>query len=456
MDSAFRNSILSDSKKKEASKLKRYFDIEVLPSDTQPIVESKIKKIAKTMKAPGFRPGKVPIDIVKQSHELEVQSDAINEVINKKYLETIEKQKFQPAGPPEIQPLVDDKNPDEKSDKLVFRAEIELFPEITLPNLSELVVKKAVSKVTEKDIERTIETLQRQKMVYSETEEGASMQDKVSIDFLGKLDGKSFKGGQAQDVSYVLGSGQMIPEFDKLIVGMKKGERKIDTITFPEDYPAKELSGRAVEFDIKVNIVEEGRMPKIDEKFAKEFGIEDGSIEKLEKEVEKNLKREVESRCLSKTNNSALDALLQASEFDIPEVMVKMESNRLAERTKATMKQQGMFAEQTNLPPEIFLERARRRVKLGLLVNKVVEVNQLNPNEEQVSLVVKEMSGVYEDPEAFKNWFLQDPKRRAQAEAIALERNVALWIMDSALVEHEEIDAAELLSDAAKGTEVGA
>ena len=337
---------------------------------------------------------------------------------------------------------------------MVFRAEIELFPEISLPSLSELVVKKAVSKVKPKDIKRTIETLQKQKMVYSESGKEASMQDKVSLDFLGKLDGKSFKGGQAQDVSYVLGSGQMIPEFDKLIIGMRKGERKLETITFPEDYPAKELSGKAVEFDVKLKTVEEGRLPEIDEKFAKEFGIEDGSIDKLEKEVEKNLKREVESRCLSKTNNAALEALLQASKFDIPEVMVKMESERLAERTKATMKQQGMFAEQTNLPPEIFLERARRRVKLGLLVNKVVEANQLNPNEEQVSLVVKEMSGVYEDPESFKKWFLQDPKRRAQAEAIALERNVALWIMDSAVIETEEIDAAELLSDAAKGTEV--
>ncbi len=434
--------------------MKRYFDIEVLPSDTQPIVESKLRKIKKTMKAPGFRPGKVPIDIVKQTHELEVQSDAINEVINKKYLEGIEKQNFQPAGPPNIQPLVDDKNPDKKSDKLVFRAEFELFPEISLPNLNDLVVKKAVSKVTEKDIERTIETLQKQKIVYSESEKGASMQDKVSIDFLGKLDGKPFKGGQAQDVNYVLGSGQMIPEFDELILGMKKGERKLDTITFPTEYPAKELCGKAVEFEIKVKAVEEGRLPEIDEKFAKQFGIDDGSIDKLEKEVEKNLNREVESRCSSKTNNSALEALLQASEFDIPEVMVKMESNRLAERTKATMKQQGMFAEQPNLPPEIFLERARRRVKLGLLVNKAVEVNKLNPNEEQVSLVVKEMSGVYEDPEAFKKWFLQDPNRRAQAEAIALERNVALWIMDSAVIENEEIDAADLLRDAAKGTEV--
>ena len=445
---------MSDSKKQESSELKKYFDIEVLFSDTKPIVESKIRKIAKTMKAPGFRPGKVPIDIVKQTHELEVQSDAINEVINKKYLEAIEKQNFQPAGPPNIQPLVDDKNPDKKSDKLVFRAEIELFPEISLPNLNELVVKKAVSKITEKDIERTIETLQKQKIVYSESEKGATMQDKVSIDFLGKLDGKTFKGGQAQDVTYVLGSGQMIPEFDKLILGMKKGEQKLDTITFPKDYPAKELSGKAVEFDITVKSVAEGQLPEIDEEFAKQFGIKDGSIDKFEKEVEKNLKREVESRCLSKTNNSALEALLQASEFEIPEVMVKMESDRLAERTKATMKQQGMFAEQTNLPAEIFLERAKRRVKLGLLVNKVVESNQLNPNEEQVSLVVKEMSGVYEDPEAFKKWFLQDPNRRAQAEAIALERNVALWIMDSAVIETEEIDAADLLSDAAKGTEV--
>ena len=445
---------MSDSKKKESSGLKKYFDIEVLPSDTQPIVDKKIKKIAKTMKAPGFRPGKVPIDIVKQTHELEVQSDAINEVINKKYVEAIAKQNFQPAGPPNIQPLVNHENPDKKSDKLIFRAEIELFPEISLPNLNELVVKKAVSQVTEKDIKRTIETLQKQKIVYSESEKGASMQDKVSIDFLGKLDGKPFKGGQARDVVYVLGSGQMIPEFDKLIVGMKKGEQKLDTITFPADYPAKELSGKGVEFDIKVKSVEEGRLPEIDEKFAKQFGIEDGSIDKLEKEVEKNLKREVESRCLSKTNNYALEALLQASEFEIPEVMIKMESDRLAERTKDTMKQQGMFAGQTNLPPEIFMERAKRRVKLGLLVNKVVEVNQLNPNEEQVSMVVKEMSGVYEDPEAFKKWFLEDPKRRAQAEAIALERNVALWIMDSAVIETEEIDAADLLSDAAKGMEV--
>ena len=161
------------------------------------------------------------------------------------------------------------------------------MPEISLPNLNELVVKKAVSKVTEKDIERTIETLQKQKIVYSESEKGASMQDKVSIDFLGKLDGKTFKGGQAQDVSYVLGSGQMVPEFDKLILGMKKGEQKLDTITFPADYPAKELSGKAVEFDIRVKSVEEGRLPEIDEKFAKQFDIEDGSLDKLKKEVEK-------------------------------------------------------------------------------------------------------------------------------------------------------------------------
>ncbi len=445
---------MSDKTKKESNKLKRYFDLEVLTSDTQPIIDSKIRKISKTMKAPGFRPGKVPIEIVKQTHGIDVESEAINEVINKKYSEAVKSQNYKPAGPPNIEPLSDGNNSVQSSEKLVFRAEIEVLPEIKIPDLKGLVVKKSVSEISKEDVEKTIERLQKQKMIYSEVEKGAKMQDRVSIDFLGKLDGKTFKGGQAQDVKYILGSGQMIPEFDELVVGMKKGENKIDAITFPSDYPAKELSGKVVEFDIKVKNVEEGRLPDIDENFAKEFGIEDGSLDKLEKEVEKNLNREVESRCSSRTNNSALEALLQASAFDIPEVMVKIESDRLAERTKATMKQQGMFADETNLPSDIFVERAKRRVKLGLLVNKVVEMNKLSPNEEQVSQIVKEMSGVYEDPEAFKKWFLQDPQRRTQAEAIALERNVASWVMSSAVIEVEKIDAAELLSDAAKGGEV--
>ena len=434
--------------------MKRYVDIEVFPADTQPIIDNKIKRISKTMKAPGFRPGKVPLNIVMQAHGVEVESEAINEVINRKYQQEIEKQNYKPAGPPNIEPLLNEEQAEKESDRLTFRAEIEVLPDIDIPDLTTLVVKKAVSKITKGDVNKTIETLQKQKIIYSDSQEGVSMGNRVAIDFSGKLDGKSFKGGQAEDVKYVLGSGQMIPEFDELIVGMKKGEQKRDTITFPEDYPAKELSGKAVEFEIKLKSVEKGQLPEINETFAKEFGIADGSFEKLEKEVERNLNREVESRCLSKTNNSALEALLTASNFEIPEVMVNIESSRLAERTKATMKQQGMFANQTDLPSEIFTDRARRRVKLGLLINKVVETNKLNPNEEQVSLVVKEMSGVYEDPEAFKKWFLQDPKRRAQAEAIALERNVASWIMESATIEVEEIEASELLSDASKGSEV--
>ena len=446
--------MLSDKKKKEGQELRRELEIEVFPSDIQPLIDQKIKKIAKTMKAPGFRPGKVPLSIVKQAHGIDVESEAVNEVINNKYLKEIAKRKYKPAGPPNIEPILGTEEAIQSSDRLLFRAEIELLPEIELPNLKDLVVKRAVSKVTDADVQKTLETLRKQKMVYSTIMTGATTDNRVCIDFLGKLDGKIFKGGKAEDVTYILGSGQMVAEFDALILGMKGGEQKVDTVIFPDDYPAKELSGKTVEFDITVKTVEEGKLPEIDSTFAKEFGIKDGSVEKLEKEVKKNLNREIESRCSSKTNNSALEALLEASVFEIPEVMVRSESNRLAERTKATMKQQGIFEKEANLPAEIFLERARRRVKLGLLVSKVVETQKLNPTEGQISKVVVDMSGVYEDPEAFKKWFLQDPKRRAQAEAVALERNVAAWIMDSAVIEVEEINASELLSDAAKGAEV--
>ena len=448
--------ITVDNKENEVkNSLKRTIKIEIVIAEIQPLIEKRLEKISKKMKAPGFRPGKVPLAMVKQAHGVEAESDVINDVINQKYAAEIKSSGIIPAGPPEIRPIID-KNQEEKGlDKLFFEAELEVMPDVLVPDLSVLVVKNVVSKVNEEDVDRTIEKLQKQKMNYVEAKRPAKKDDRVSIDFLGRLDGKSFKGGQAKDVKYVLDSGQMVAEFDGLIVGMNAGENKTDKITFPKDYPAEELAGKEVEFDISLNTVEEGKIPEIDEKFVKEFGVKDGMIENFREEVTKNLKREIESRSRSRTHNNALEALLEASDFPIPNVMVQNESARLAERTKATMKEQGMVEGNTDLPANIFQNRAERRVKLGLLVNKVVEEFKLNPNSDQIGEVVLEMSGVYEDPEAFKTWFLQDPKRRSQAEAMALERNVAKWIMKDAKVEDEAIEAVDLLSDATKGGDKG-
>jgi trigger factor len=448
--------ITVDNKEKEVkNSLKRTIKIEIVIAEIQPLIDKRLEKISKTMKAPGFRPGKVPLAMVKQAHGVEAESDVINDVINDKYATEIKSSGVIPAGPPEIRPIIG-KNQEEKGlDKLFFEAELEVMPDVLVPDVSVLVVKNVVSKVNEEDVDRTIEKLQKQKVNYVEAKRPAKKDDRVSIDFLGRLDGKSFKGGQAKDVKYVLDSGQMVAEFDGLIVGMNAGENKTDKITFPKDYPAEELAGKEVEFDISLNTVEEGKIPEIDEKFVEEFGVKDGTIESFREEVTKNLKREIESRSRSRTHNNALEALLEASDFPIPNVMVQNESARLAERTKATMKEQGMVEGNTDLPANIFQNRAERRVKLGLLVNKVVEEFKLNPNSDQIGEVVLEMSGVYEDPEAFKTWFLQDPKRRSQAEAMALERNVAKWIMKDAKVEDEAIEAVDLLSDATKGGDKG-
>lgn len=433
--------------------LEKKFTIKVLLTDVDNAVLQRLKRIGKNAKIPGFRPGKVPTKVLQQTYGSQAQVEAMNDVITVAYEKAIKDKGFIPAGSPNINPVETSADNSIKETEIEFNVQIEVMPNIDLPDRKKIVVKKPIFEVEEKDIDVTIESLRKQKTEYTEVVREAKTGDQITIDFNGKIDGKEFQGGNAENFIYLLDTGRMINEFDMVVLGMKTGQSKTEKINFPDDYPAKELSGKNVEFYIKLHKIGEPKIPELNDEFAKQFGVEAGGVNKLREDVKENLLRESANRCLIRTHNSALDMLIAATECEIPKVMINQESQRLADSTKAELKSKGMNTEDKDLPSELFKDRAKRRVKLGLVVGEIIQKEKLEPNNEQISAIVEEMSGVYEDPSAFKKWFLEDPKRKAQAEAMALERGVADWILSEAKIEEIKVPVQELLQDAAKGSE---
>ena len=433
--------------------LEKKFTIKILMSDVNSAIDHRLKKMGKNAKIPGFRPGKVPTKVLQQTYGAQAQSEAMNDVIAIAYEKAISEKGLIPAGPPTINPA--DSNNKEKPDikEIEFNVQLEVMPEINLPDRKNITVKKSICEVEKGDVDLTIESLRKQKITYSEVDREAKSEDEITIDFNGKIDGEEFQGGKADNFVYILDTGRMIKEFDQAVLGMKVGESKTEKIDFPKDYPAKELAGKKVEFYIKLHRVGTPKIPELNDSFAKEFGVKTGGVEKLKQDVKENLIRESANRCLIRTHNSALDALMEVTECEIPKVMVDQESQRLAQSTMAELKSKGMNTDNKDLPADLFKARAERRVKLGLVVSEIIQKEKLEPTAEEIALVVDEMSGVYEDPVAFKKWFLEDPKRKAQAEAMALERGVAQWILSEAKIEEVKVPVQELLQDASKGSE---
>ena len=433
--------------------LEKKFTIKILMSDVDNAINDRLRKLGKNAKIPGFRPGKIPTKVLQQTYGAQAQSEAMNDVIAVAYEKAISEKGLIPAGPPSINPAESKKSEASDIKEIEFNVQLEVMPEIKLPDRKEITVKKSICEVESGDVDLTLESLRKQKITYNEVNREAKSEDEISIDFNGKIDGEEFQGGKAENFVYILDTGRMINEFDKAVLGMKVGESKTEKIDFPKDYPAKELAGKKVEFYIKLHRVGAPKIPDLDETLAKEFGVVTGGLEKLKQDVKENLIRESANRCLIRTHNSALDALIAMTKCEIPKVMVEQESQRLAESTKAELKTKGMNTDNKDLPADLFKARAERRVKLGLVVSEIIRKEKLEPTAEEISSVVDEMSGVYEDPTAFKKWFLEDPKRKAQAEAMALERGVAQWILSEAKIEEIKVPVQELLQDASKGSE---
>ena len=436
----------ADSTQTVASSLERKLTLTVAMAEVETLALKKLTQMGKKMKMPGFRPGKVPMKVVQQTYGPQAQSEAIGDVVSRVYSETVIAQNLRPAGPPEIKPTQDESSGAEAT-TMTFEATIEIYPEVAVPDRASLSYEAVACEVTAADVDKTIETLRKQKVNYKTTDRAAQDDDQVRVDFKGTLDGEAFEGGTAKDFRFVVGAGQMLPEFDRAVVGMKAGEEKTFPLSFPSDYRAEKLAGKTGEFTVTLHEVLAPELPALDDDLAKSFGITVGGLAKLREDVEKNLKREVSGRCKAKTKQAAMDALMTVSTFDVPKALVQSESQRMADGMRQDMVSRGMNVKDAPIPAELFAEQATKRVRLGLLVGAIVRAENLQATEEQVRAMLTEMAESYEKPEEFIRWTLSNPERRAEAEAVVIEDNVVNWASQGAKTTTKSMTVDELMKE---------
>lgn len=430
------------------SSLERRIEITVPMADVEQEAAKRLAKISRTVKMSGFRPGKVPMKVVAQSYGPQARSEAIGFVVGNVYSKAVNEQKLKVAGQPEIEPVAPQGEGD--ATELKFTAIVEVYPEVQCPDLSAVEISKTICEITEADLDKTLETLQKQRTEYSSVDRASQKGDRVALDFKGEIDGVPFTGGASENYTFVLGDGSMLKEFDEAAVGMKAGETKTFPLKFPDDYHGKDVAGKLAMFSIKIRDVAEPKVPALNEEFAKSMGIESGDMGQLRADVKKNLAREVANRCKSRTKASVMDALAKFGTFDVPKALVESECERMAENTRSDLAARGMNVKDAPIPPELFKDKATERVRLGLIVGEVVVANSLRPTEEQIRALVQEMASAYENPEQFVNWFMGQPQQRAQAEAVAIEDNVVAWALSKAKVVENSISVQTLLEQTAQ------
>lgn len=420
--------------------LERRIDLTVPAEAIDKEVQTRLTKLARTVKMPGFRPGKVPLKMVAQTYGAQVHAEVLNDKVGEAFSSAVTAGNLRVAGTPRLEPRTV-----EGSQDLAFSATFEVYPEIAVGDLGAAEVQRAVCPVGDAEVDRTLEIMRKQRATYEEADRAAAADDVVTIDFAGTLDGTPFDGGTANDFPFALGQGRMLPEFEAAVAGMRPGERKSFPLTFPEDYSAKNLAGKTVQFEVTLKKVQQPVLPAVDEQFAKSLGIADGDLARMRGEIRTNLEREVASRLRAKTKDSVMAALLASTGFDVPKSLVEQEQERLAEMARRDLVARGVDAKEAPLPLDIFAAQAERRVRLGLLIGEIVRTHNLNPRPDQIRKLVEEMAQSYERPQEVINWYLSDRKRLGELETVALEDNVTNWVLERAKVVETPVAFDELM-----------
>lgn len=411
--------------------LERRVRIAIPRAQIEAEVENRLKRIARTVKLHGFRPGKVPMKIVAQQYEGQVRQEVISEVGSQRINDTLRDQQIKIAGYPRIEPAAESDN----VDQLEFTAVFEVYPEVVIGNLAEVKIERPMVQVTEQDVDSTIEVLRKQRATFVPVDRAAQTGDQVDIDYIGKIAGESFVGNEAKGFVVTLGQGRTLAEFDHAIVGMQVGESKTFDVTFPADYQGKEVAGKTASFEVKLNKVLEPKLPDVGAEFAKALGVEDGDIAKMRAEVRANIEREVEKRVDNKVKEQVMQALITATPLSVPRALIDSETERLAQQMRQDMQTRGIQGADVALPPAFFEEQAQRRVALGLILAEVVKANNLKAAPEQVRKQVETYAESYEHPEQVVSWYYENPTRLAEVESLALEQNVVSWALKQVQVE---------------------
>jgi trigger factor len=425
-------------------KLERRITLTVPASDIGNEVESRLKRLSRTVKADGFRPGKVPMSVVAQRYGYSVQYEVVNDRVGQAFNDAATEAKLRVAGAPKI--TQKDEAPE---GQLAFDATFEIYPDVKLGDLTTLEVERISSEVTDAAIDRTIDILRNQRRTFAQrpAADGAAETDRVTIDFEGKIDGEPFSGGKADGFQFVIGEGQMLEQFDKAVRGMKVGESKTFPLQFPADYHGKDVAGKEADFLVTMKKIEAANLPAVDEAFAKSLGIKDATVEGLRADVRKNLEREVKFRVLARNKGAVMDALVKVAELDVPKSLVGNEVERMTESARADLKQRGVKdADTAPIPAEIFQPQAERRVRLGLVVAELVRAHNLQAKPDQLQKHIEELSQSYEKPAEVVRYYLSDRQRMAEVEAVVIENNVTEHVLGQVKVVDKVVPFDELMS----------
>ena len=425
--------------------LERNLTVSVPVEQIEAEIATRLKKLARTVRMEGFRPGKVPFKLVERHYGFQVRQEVVSDSVTKSFNDAVRSHNYRVAGYPRFQPVpAGSPVAQGQSAAIEYTATFEVYPEVVVGDLSGFEVRRPSTEVTDADVDKTLLTLRKQRAKYEPVERAAAADDLVNVDFEGLIAGQPFEGNRAANFAIILGEHRMLPAFESELAGMKAGETKTFPLTFPQDY-AEAVKGKTADFTVKVNQVAEPKLPPIDADFARQLGVEDGDVARFRGEVRQNVEREVDKRIRASVKEQVMDGLHQAGAFDVPRSLLEAEIARMQQAAVEDLKQRGMTTQDLTLPPDLFAERAGRRIKVGLLVAELVRRNDLQPRPEQVRSLIEQHAETFEQPDQLVRWYYADPARLAEVEALVMEDNVVEWALGSMKVVEEKAGFDELM-----------
>ncbi|WP_213954220.1 MULTISPECIES: trigger factor [unclassified Variovorax] len=430
-------------------KLERKITLTLPVGSIQNEVDSRLKKLARTVKMDGFRPGKVPMNVVAQRYGYSVHYEVMNDKVGEAFSQAANEAKLRVAG----QPRITEKE-EAPEGQLAFDAVFEVFPEVKINDLSGATIERLTADVSDEAIDKTLDILRKQRRTFAQRALDAQAQDtdRVTVDFEGKIDGETFQGGKAEDFQFIIGEGQMLKEFEDAVRGLKNGDSRTFPLSFPVDYHGKDVAGKQADFMVTVKKIESTNLPEVNEQLAKSLGIAEATVEGLRADIKRNLEREVKFRLLSKNKTAVMDALIANAELDLPKASVQQEVQRMVEGARAELKQRGIKdADKAPIPEEIFQAQAERRVRLGLVVAELVRANNLQAKPEQIKAHVDELAASYEKPQDVVRWYFSDNNRLAEVESVVIENNVTEFVLGKAQVADKAVSFDELMAQQQQG-----
>ncbi len=424
-------------------KLERKITLTLPVEAIQSEVNSRLKRLARTVKMDGFRPGKVPMNVVAQRYGYSVQYEVMNDKVGEAFAAAANEAKLRVAGQPRIS-----ESQASTEGAVVFDAIFEVYPEVKIGDLAAAEVEKLTATVDDAAIDRTLDILRKQRRTFAQRAQDVAAQDsdRVTVDFEGKVDGELFEGGKAEGFQFLVGEGQMLKEFENAVRGMKAGESKTFPLSFPEDYHGRDVAGKTADFLVTVKKIEAAHLPEIDDALAKSLGIAGATVEALRADIRKNLDREVKFRLLARNKQAVMGALIANAELDLPNASVQAELNRMIEGARADLRQRGIKdADKAPIPGDMFRPEAERRVRLGLVVAELVRAHDLTAKPEQIKSHVEELAASYEKPAEVVRWYYSDANRMQEVQAVVLENNVTEFVLSTAKVVDKALGFDELM-----------